>query len=135
MAYMLEWLAREASTTSMLACGFLADSVRTCSATARRFGVRLTLRRGARAARTGGALQVREAARLGERFLMLNGDVLTDMDLRAQIAHHESSGAPGTLALVPVERPERLRPRAHRRGRLVRGLPREARAPTRSTPT
>ena len=25
---------------------------------------------------------------------MLNGDVLTDMDLRAQIAQHERSGAP-----------------------------------------
>ena len=36
---------------------------------------------------------------------MLNGDVLTDIDLTAQIAQHESTGATGTLALVPVPDP------------------------------
>jgi mannose-1-phosphate guanylyltransferase len=36
---------------------------------------------------------------------MLNGDVLTDIDLTAQIAQHEESGATGTLALVPVDDP------------------------------
>ena len=36
---------------------------------------------------------------------MLNGDVLTDIDLTAQIAQHESTGATGTLALVPVTDP------------------------------
>ena len=36
---------------------------------------------------------------------MLNGDVLTDLDLTAQIAQHEATGATGTLALVPVPDP------------------------------
>jgi mannose-1-phosphate guanylyltransferase len=36
---------------------------------------------------------------------MLNGDVLTDIDLTAQIAQHERTGATATLALVPVEDP------------------------------
>src|SRR4051794_26431530 len=36
---------------------------------------------------------------------MLNGDVLTDLDLTAQIAQHESTGATATLALVPVDDP------------------------------
>ena len=43
---------------------------------------------------------------------MLNGDVLTDIDLTAQIAQHERTGATATLALVPVDGPERLRPGA-----------------------
>ena len=42
---------------------------------------------------------------LVERFLMLNGDVLTDLDLTAQIAQHEAKGARGTLALIGVEDP------------------------------
>ena len=42
---------------------------------------------------------------LDERFLMLNGDVLTDIDLTAQVAQHEATGAAATLALVPVEDP------------------------------
>src|SRR4030088_1627417 len=42
---------------------------------------------------------------LEERFLMLNGDILTDLDLSAQIAQHEATGAKATLALVPVSDP------------------------------
>jgi hypothetical protein len=51
---------------------------------------------------TAGALKYAEDL-LEERFLMLNGDVLSDMDLSAQIAAHERSGARATLALVAVE--------------------------------
>jgi mannose-1-phosphate guanylyltransferase len=36
---------------------------------------------------------------------MLNGDVLTDVDVTAQLAQHEATGARGTLGLVPVEDP------------------------------
>jgi mannose-1-phosphate guanylyltransferase len=53
---------------------------------------------------TGGALKLAEPM-LDERFLMLNGDVLTDMDLSAQIEMHGKTGARATLALVPVEDP------------------------------
>jgi mannose-1-phosphate guanylyltransferase len=38
---------------------------------------------------------------------MLNGDVLTDMDLTAQLEQHESTGARATIALIPVEDPSR----------------------------
>jgi mannose-1-phosphate guanylyltransferase len=40
---------------------------------------------------------------LDERFLVLNGDVLTDMDLTAELAQHEQTGAAGTLALIEVD--------------------------------
>jgi mannose-1-phosphate guanylyltransferase len=40
---------------------------------------------------------------LGDRFFVLNGDVLTDMDLTAELEQHERTGAAGTLALVEVE--------------------------------
>jgi mannose-1-phosphate guanylyltransferase len=36
---------------------------------------------------------------------MLNGDVLTDIDLSAELAQHERTGARATLALYPVEDP------------------------------
>ena len=41
---------------------------------------------------TAGALKFAERL-LDERFLMLNGDVLTDIDLTGQIAQHERTGA------------------------------------------
>jgi mannose-1-phosphate guanylyltransferase len=53
---------------------------------------------------TAGALKLAEPM-LEERFLMLNGDVLTDIDISKQIAQHEASGARATLALVRVPDP------------------------------
>ena len=41
--------------------------------------------------------------RLDERFLALNGDVLTDLDLTALLRAHEERGARATIALHPVE--------------------------------
>jgi mannose-1-phosphate guanylyltransferase len=40
---------------------------------------------------------------LEERLFILNGDVLTDMDLTEQLAFHEDKGAAVTLALIAVE--------------------------------
>jgi mannose-1-phosphate guanylyltransferase len=44
-------------------------------------------------------------AGITERFLVLNGDVLTDLDLGALIAAHERAGAEGTISLHRVEDP------------------------------
>jgi mannose-1-phosphate guanylyltransferase len=40
---------------------------------------------------------------LDERLFVLNGDVLTDIDLTGELAQHERSGARVTLALHPVD--------------------------------
>src|SRR5438128_1356854 len=40
---------------------------------------------------------------LGDRFLVLNGDMLTDFDLAAEIQQHERTGAVATLALAAVD--------------------------------
>jgi mannose-1-phosphate guanylyltransferase len=51
---------------------------------------------------TGGA--VANAARdLDETFLVLNGDILTDLDLSALVAHHRAAGAAATIALGAVD--------------------------------
>ncbi len=42
-----------------------------------------------------------------DRFLLLNGDVLTDVDLAALAAAHRASGASVTLALVPNREPQK----------------------------
>jgi mannose-1-phosphate guanylyltransferase len=44
-------------------------------------------------------------AGIDERFVVVNGDVLTDLDLTALIAAHEASGGEGTIALHRVEDP------------------------------
>ncbi len=48
-----------------------------------------------------------DRAGIDERFLALNGDVLTDLDLAVLCEMHTSSGAAATIALTPVDDPSR----------------------------
>jgi mannose-1-phosphate guanylyltransferase len=104
IAFMLEWLREHGIEDVIMSCGFLATSVRNVLGDGTRFGIRLRFVEEPDPRGTAGALKFAESM-LDERFLMLNGDVLTDIDLTAQIAQHERTGARATLALVPVEDP------------------------------
>jgi mannose-1-phosphate guanylyltransferase len=104
LAYMLEWLAGHGVDDVILSCGFKADKVRAVLGDGGAYGVALRYREEPRPLGTGGALKFCEDL-LDQRFLMLNGDVLTDLDLTAQVSQHERTGATGTLALVPVSDP------------------------------
>ncbi|HEX4483742.1 MAG TPA: NDP-sugar synthase, partial [Solirubrobacteraceae bacterium] len=88
----------------IMSCGFLATSVRNVLGDGSAYGVRLRFVEEPDPRGTAGALKY-ASSMLDERFLMLNGDVLTDIDLSAQIAQHEATGATATLALVPVADP------------------------------
>jgi mannose-1-phosphate guanylyltransferase len=104
--FMLDWLGRHGVDDVVMSCGFMAGGVRDVLGDGSSLGIRLRYVEEPRPLGTGGALKFAESL-LDERFLMLNGDVLTDMDLTAQIARHEEVGAAGTLALHPVEDPSR----------------------------
>jgi mannose-1-phosphate guanylyltransferase len=104
IAYMLQWLAEHGVDDVIMSCGFLATSVRNVLGDGSAYGLRLRFVEEPDPRGTAGALKFAESM-LDERFLMLNGDVLTDIDLTAQIAQHERSGAKATLALVPVDDP------------------------------
>ncbi len=106
IAYMLEWLGRHGVDDVILSCGFMAEGVRRVLGDGERFEMRLRYIEEPRPLGTGGALKFAEEL-LDERFFMLNGDVLTDMDLTAQLEQHERAGAQATLALVGVEDPSR----------------------------
>ena len=49
-----------------------------------------------------------ECAGIDDTFVVVNGDVLTDLDLGALLAFHRSHGAEGTVRLYPVEDPSRF---------------------------
>jgi len=104
IVYMLEWLRRHGVDDVIMSCGFLATSVRNVLGDGSQLGLRLRFVEEPEPRGTAGALKYAEEL-VDERFLMLNGDVLTDIDLTAQIAQHEATGAVGTLALVPVDDP------------------------------
>ncbi len=104
IAYMLEWLRRQDIDDVIMSCGFLADGVRSVIGDGSQLGIRLRFVEEPDPRGTAGALKLAEPM-LDERFLMLNGDVLTDIDLAAQLAQHEATGARATLALVAVPDP------------------------------
>jgi mannose-1-phosphate guanylyltransferase len=107
LAYMIEWLAGHGVTEVVLACGFLPDVLREALAgEEERAGV--SIRYVVEPERRGTAGAIRFAADelgadLDDRFLALNGDVLTDLDLTALQQTHVDSSARATIALHPVE--------------------------------
>jgi mannose-1-phosphate guanylyltransferase len=104
MVYMLEWLHGHGIDDVIMSCGFKATKVRDVLGDGRDYGIRLRFVEEPDPRGTAGALKFAEEL-LEPRFLMLNGDVLTDLDLSAQLAQHDATGATGTLALVPVPDP------------------------------
>ncbi|MDW3217966.1 MAG: NDP-sugar synthase [Acidimicrobiales bacterium] len=57
---------------------------------------------------TAGAVRfAAEAAGIDETFIVINGDVFTDLDVRSVWDRHLEVGAEGTIALTPVDDPSR----------------------------
>ena len=104
IAFMLDWLHGHGIDDVIMSCGFLASGVRNVLGDGSAYGLRLRYVEEPQPLGTGGALKFAESL-LDERFLMLNGDVLTDLDVSAQIALHDMRDARATLALTPVEDP------------------------------
>jgi mannose-1-phosphate guanylyltransferase len=104
IAFMLARLGAHGVDDVVMSCGHLASGVRNVLGDGSAYGMRLRYVEEPRPLGTGGAVKYAESL-LDERFLMLNGDVLTDIDLTAQLEQHERTGAVATLALVPVEDP------------------------------
>jgi len=106
LAYMVEWLAGHGVTEVVLACGFLPDVLREALGEGKRAGASIRYVAEPEPLGTAGAIRF-AADQLGDdlddRFLALNGDVLTDLDLGALLRAHEQRGARATLGLHPVE--------------------------------
>jgi mannose-1-phosphate guanylyltransferase len=102
--YMIDWLARHGVDDVVMACGFLAAGVRDVLGEGEGGGPRLRYVEEPEPRGTAGAMKFAERF-LDDRFLALNGDVLTDLDLTALLELHEQRGARATIALHPVEDP------------------------------
>jgi mannose-1-phosphate guanylyltransferase len=107
LAYTIEWLATHGATEVVLACGFLPDVLREALAGEEdRAGVEIRYLTEPEPLGTGGAIRFAADAlgdALGDRFLALNGDVLSDLDLTALLRAHEDFGASATLGLHAVQ--------------------------------
>jgi mannose-1-phosphate guanylyltransferase len=107
LTFMLDWLGRHGVDDVLFCSGYRADVVEQVLGDSYR-DMRLHYVVEKEPLGTAGPLRLAaDQGLLQERFLVLNGDVLTDLDLTAQLRQHEATGAVGTLALVAVEDPSR----------------------------
>ena len=102
IAYVIDWLVAHGVDDVVISCGHLAAAVRDSLEGMSGPPVRYADEPDPRG--TAGAIRFAEE-HLGDRFLVLNGDILCDLDLSALIAQHADTGARATIALHPVEDP------------------------------
>ena len=104
ISYMLDWLRRHGFDDVVMSCGFLGAAVRGALGEGERDGIRIRYVDETEPLGTGGPVKLAEPL-LDERFAVLNGDILTDIDLSAVLRFHEDRGARLTLTLTPVDDP------------------------------
>ncbi len=103
LSFMLDWVHSHGVDEVILSCGFMSDAVKSVLGDIYE-GMRLRHVTEDEPLGTGGPVRLAyEEGLLEERLLVLNGDVLTDIDLTAELEQHEATGARATLALYPVE--------------------------------
>ena len=103
LSFMLEWLGSHDVDEVILSCGFMSDDVHDVLGDIYR-GMRLRYVVEEEPLGTAGPVRLAlEEGLLQDRLFVLNGDVLSDIDLTGELAQHERSGARVTLALHPVE--------------------------------
>ncbi len=106
----LTWLTGHGVDDIVLSLGYLPEAFREhlagdSSAEECRFGAaRVQFRQEAEPLGTAGGIRFASDG-IDERLIVCNGDVLTDLDVRALVDFHEASGAEATIALTKVDDP------------------------------
>lgn len=104
--FMVDWLARHGVDEVVMACGFRAELLREALGEGTGDGPRIHYLEEPEPLGTAGPIRLAaDQGLLDGRFLALNGDVLTDLDLTALIESHERNGAVASLALYSVDDP------------------------------
>ncbi|HVF07295.1 MAG TPA: sugar phosphate nucleotidyltransferase, partial [Actinomycetota bacterium] len=104
MQHVVNLLRRHEITDIVVTVAYLANAIRTYFGDGSEFGVRMQYATEETPLGTAGS--VRNAmAQLDERFVVISGDVLTDIDLGAVIRDHDRRGALATIALKSMENP------------------------------
>jgi mannose-1-phosphate guanylyltransferase/phosphomannomutase len=104
VAHVISLLKSHGFDEIIITVAFLANTIRTYFGDGSEFGVRIGYATEETPLGTAGS--VRNARdELDERFLVISGDVLTDIDLGELVRFHDEAGAAVTLALKPMENP------------------------------
>ena len=103
LSFMLGWASSHGVDEVILSCGFMSDAVKRVLGDIYE-GMRLRYVIEEEPLGTAGPVRLAyDEGVLEERLFVLNGDVLTDIDLTAELEQHVRTGARATLALYPVD--------------------------------
>jgi len=104
MEHVVALLRQHGFEDIVVTVAFMANAIRNYFGDGSEFGVRMVY--ATEESPLGTAGSIRNAMdELDERFVVISGDVLTDIDLTALVDHHDAKGALATLALKAVDDP------------------------------
>ncbi len=104
--HVVSWLGRNGLRRAVLSLGYRPDAFVDAFPMGVISGVTLAYAVEPEPLDTAGAVRfAAERAGVGERCVVINGDVLTDLDIGALLRFHEEHGAEATIHLTPVADP------------------------------
>lgn len=104
--HVVGWLARHGVDRVVLSLGYRPDEFQRAYPEGELAGARLSFAVEPELLDTAGAVRfAAETAGVSGRFLVINGDVLSDFDIPALEAFHEAHGGLATIQLTPVPEP------------------------------
>ncbi len=104
LEHIIRYLSRHQVKDIILAQGHLSQPIEDYFGDGSQFGVKLYYSSEDSPLGTAGAVKNAERY-LDETFLMLNGDIFTDLDITSMIGFHRERKAKATIALAPVDDP------------------------------
>jgi mannose-1-phosphate guanylyltransferase / phosphomannomutase len=104
MEHIVALLRRHGIDEIVVTVAYLPNAIRNYFGDGSEFGVHMTYATEETPLGTAGSVRNAKDV-LDERFLVISGDVLTDLDLSAIVATHNDRGALATIGLVSVENP------------------------------
>ncbi|MDP3426128.1 MAG: sugar phosphate nucleotidyltransferase [Humidesulfovibrio sp.] len=99
----LKWLRRNGITRTVITLGHLSSLIKAVCGDGSQWGIDVHYSEEREPLGTMGPLRLIDSERLSKTFLVLNGDLVTDMDLSAFIKFHMSHDAPVTVAVTKKE--------------------------------
>ncbi len=125
MEHVVRLLASHGFDDIVVTVAFLANQIRDYFGDGSDFGVRMRYATEETPLGTAGSV-LNASEELDDTFLVISGDVLTDIDLGAIVKAHQDAGGAGVDRAQAGREPARVRDRDHPSRRQHRALPREA---------
>jgi len=108
LTYQIELLKMYGVKEIILAIGHLSELIKKTLGDGSEYGVKLIYSPEKQPMGTGGAVKLASKHLKGDGAFVLNGDVLTDINLGKMLDYHKEKGAKATIALVPVADPSKF---------------------------